>query len=121
MTMKGVVFLGNRKCALVDVPVPQPGYGEALVKIRASGICGSDLHVYRSDTVSDQIRGHEPCGEVVAIGPGVRRVKPGDRVVIYQHQGCGVCYECATGEMVACRNGKQVVIVVVITPRVMTA
>jgi len=100
--MKGIVFLGDRRCETREVPKPEPGPGEALIRIMASGICGSDLHVYRSPYLSDQVRGHEPCGVVEAVGPGVLRVKPGDRVSVHHHQGCGVCHNCARGETVAC-------------------
>jgi len=102
--MKGVVFLGNRRCEVRNVPVAEPGHGEVLIRIMATGICGSDLHVYRSDTQSDQVRGHEPCGVVESLGPGVVRLKPGDRVAVQHHQGCGVCYHCLQGETVPCSN-----------------
>jgi len=84
--------------------MPEPGRGEVLLRVEATGICGSDLHVYRGDQASDQIRGHEPCGAVVAVGPDVIRLKPGDRVTVHHHQGCGVCYHCVQGETVCCRN-----------------
>jgi threonine dehydrogenase-like Zn-dependent dehydrogenase len=100
--MKGVVFLGNRRCEVREFPIPKPGRGEALLRIKATGICGSDLHVYRSEKATDQIRGHEPSGVVEAVGADVMRVKPGDRVTVHHHQGCGVCPACATGETVAC-------------------
>jgi len=100
--MKGVVFLGNRQLEVRDFPVPEPGHGEVLIKIIASGICGSDLHVYRGVHVPGQIAGHEPAGIVVAVGPGVCRVRVGDRVSVHHHEGCGVCQHCARGETVAC-------------------
>jgi len=104
--MKGVVFLGGRRCEVREFPVPEPEHGEALIRIEATGICGSDLHVYRSDQTSDQIRGHEPCGIVERVGPNVKRLKPGDRVSVHHHLGCGVCAQCARGEVVACANKK---------------
>lgn len=100
--MKGVVFLGNRQLEVRDFPVPEPGHGEVLIKVIASGICGSDLHVYRGIHVPGQIAGHEPAGIVVAVGPGVCRVRVGDRVSVHHHEGCGVCQHCARGETVAC-------------------
>lgn len=106
-TMKGVVFLGDRKCSVRDFPVPTPGPGEALIRIRASGVCGSDLHTYRSgQSDENQIRGHEPCGVIETVGPNVVRVKPGDRVAIPHHQGCGACHECASGNAVFCPSDK---------------
>ena len=100
--MKGIVLLGNRRCEVREFPQPEPGHGEVLIRILASGICGSDLHVYRGPESSDQIRGHEPCGVVEEVGPGVVRLQPGDRVSVHHHHGCGVCANCARGETVAC-------------------
>lgn len=105
--MKGVVFLGGRKCEVREFPVPEPGRDEALVRIQASGVCGSDLHTYRSNQNSpEQIRGHEPCGIVESAGADVVRVKPGDRVAVPHHQGCGTCHECASGNTVFCPDNK---------------
>ena len=106
--MKGIVFLGNRRCEVRDFPVAEPGRGQVLLRIEATGICGSDLSVYRSGQATDQIRGHEPCGVVEKLGPDIVRLKVGDRVSVHHHQGCGVCPICATGEVVACQNGKHV-------------
>jgi threonine dehydrogenase-like Zn-dependent dehydrogenase len=100
--MKGVVFLGQCRAEVREFPTPKPGIGEVLLRVEATGICGSDLHVYRSETATEQIRGHEPSGTVEEIGPGVVGLKPGDRVSVHHHQGCGVCAACARGETVAC-------------------
>ena len=54
--MKGIVFLGDRRCEVREFPVPEPATGEVLIRIKATGICGSDLHVYRDATATDQIR-----------------------------------------------------------------
>jgi (R,R)-butanediol dehydrogenase/meso-butanediol dehydrogenase/diacetyl reductase len=108
-TMKGVVFAGGRHCEVRTVPVPQPGHGEVLVRVRAAGICGSDLHVYRRDEATDQVRGHEASGVVEAVGPGTLRLRPGDRVSVHHHQGCGVCPLCARGETVACSVRHEIV------------
>ena len=74
------------------------------MRIRASGMCGSDLHFYRAPGPSGEngvmvIQGHEPCGEIVAVGPGVPEgsSKVGDRVLIHHYWGCGVCIDCRTG------------------------
>jgi (R,R)-butanediol dehydrogenase/meso-butanediol dehydrogenase/diacetyl reductase len=107
--MKGVIFTGGRRCEVRDVPVPRPGHGEVLVGVRAAGICGSDLHVYRRQEASDQVRGHEAAGVVEAVGPGVLRLRPGQRVSIHHHQGCGVCPDCARGETVACSVKHEIV------------
>ncbi len=107
--MKGIVFLGNRRCEVRDFTVPTPGRGEALLRIMATGICGSDLHVYRDAKSAEQIRGHEPCGVVESVGPDVTRLKPGDRVTVHHHQGCGACPACAHGQVVACSGGKLLI------------
>lgn len=105
--MKGIVFTGKRTVAVREFPVPQPGYGEALIRILATGICGSDLHVYRGERDMNQIGGHEASGEVVALGEGIVRLRVGDRVSVHHHQGCGVCDMCARGETVRCRYRHQ--------------
>src|SRR5215475_13149229 len=81
--MKGVVFLGDRKLELRDFPDPTPGPRDVVLEIKASGMCGSDLHVYRAAFKAGDdssgfkrgaepvIAGHEPCGIVVAVGTGV--------------------------------------------------
>jgi len=105
--MKGIVFLGNRRCEVREFPVPEPGPGEVLLRIKATGICGSDLSVYRSETSSDQIRGHEPCGVIEKVAPDVTHLKVGDRVTVHHHQGCGSCPACVEGEVVACIGHKR--------------
>ncbi|MBU3732797.1 MAG: iditol 2-dehydrogenase, partial [Beijerinckiaceae bacterium] len=63
--MRGVAFSGDCKVGFIDVPDPTPGPGEVVLEIKASGMCGSDLHVYRtsrSGQSAEIIRGHEPCG-----------------------------------------------------------
>lgn len=102
--MKGVVFTGNRRLEVRDLPTPEPGPGEVRIKVMASGICGSDLHVWRGAETYGQVAGHEPSGIVDALGPGMLRLKVGDRVTVHHHQGCGVCPACAGGEVVLCSN-----------------
>ncbi|WP_079927351.1 alcohol dehydrogenase catalytic domain-containing protein, partial [Mycobacterium sp. AT1] len=100
--MQGVVFFGDRKLELRTFPDPEPAQGEVVVRIRASGMCGSDLHFYRGGPAGPPgtiIQGHEPCGEVYSIGPGVNetQIAPGDRVMIHHYWGCGSCEECRSG------------------------
>jgi threonine dehydrogenase-like Zn-dependent dehydrogenase len=106
--MQGIVFTGNRGLEVRDFPVPEPGHGEVRLKIMATGICGSDLHVYRAEQVPGQIAGHEPSGVVEALGPGCERLRVGDRVSAHHHQGCGTCHQCARGEVVACVRNQVV-------------
>lgn len=91
---------------LEEVTVEEPRFGEVLVKIAASGICGSDLHVVhnRSNVGKDRpvILGHEGAGVVEAVGPGVRDLKRGDHVVMAMFGPCGHCDQCNAGKMQFC-------------------
>jgi threonine dehydrogenase-like Zn-dependent dehydrogenase len=115
--MKGVVLPGDRKVQMLDFPDPVPGPGEVVLEIRASGMCGSDLKYYRAaggaaslgfkTSGGPVIAGHEPCGVVAAVGPGVpeNQARPGMRVMQHHYRGCGVCEHCATGWMQLCVEG----------------
>jgi threonine dehydrogenase-like Zn-dependent dehydrogenase len=110
--MKAVLFPGDREVAVVERPTPQPSPGQALVRVRASAICRSDMSLYYGKpivggeaTATGQIvPGHEPAGEVVAAGDGVTAVTPGDRVAIYLGVGCGNCEFCRSGYLFLCRT-----------------
>jgi len=109
--MKAAVLTGPGKVEVRDVPEPQIGGDDAvLVRNRAVGICGSDLHYYLSDSVgADRVRypfipGHECAGVIEAAGRGVTRVKPGSAVVIEPAVSCGTCDQCRTGRPHTCRK-----------------
>jgi threonine dehydrogenase-like Zn-dependent dehydrogenase len=109
--MPGVILPGDSTVAFKEFPVPEPGHGQVLIRMRASSICGSDIRaIYREhlgkgpEGYQGVIAGHEPCGQVVKAGPGCRKFKPGDRVVIYHISGCGLCDECQHGYMISCRS-----------------
>jgi threonine dehydrogenase-like Zn-dependent dehydrogenase len=111
LTMTGVVLPGDRTVAYREEPVPVPGYGQVLVEMKASGICGSDIRaIYREhlgtgdEAYRNVIAGHEPCGRIVQTGPGCKRFCAGDRVVIYHISGCGVCEDCRAGYMISCTS-----------------
>ena len=88
--MRGVTFLGNRPAEIREFPDPHAGPGEAVVKIRASGLCGTDLHRYRGSEPVDMITGHEPCGVIEELGPGAPpALAIGDRVMCHHYAGCG--------------------------------
>lgn len=109
--MKGLVFLGDRRLDFIEVPDPVPGHGEVVVEIKASGMCGSDLHPYRAafdpaiPLRNRYIGGHEPAGVVVAVGPGVSPhvARPGQRVMVHHYHGCAACAHCRTGWPQLCR------------------
>lgn len=90
---------------LRHVPIPRPGPGQALLRIRASGICGTDLHIHQGRMAMPlpSILGHEPVGEVEEVGEGVTSIRVGDRVgVPWVQAGCGECDACARGKMQHC-------------------
>ena len=96
--MRGIVFTGNRGAEIRDFPDPHAGPGEAIVKIRASGLCGTDLHFYRGSVGAETISGHEPCGVIEELGAGAPdSLKVGDRVVCHHYSGCGTCELCCMG------------------------
>lgn len=104
--MRGVVFTGNRRTEIRNFPDPKAGPGEAVVKIRASGLCGTDLHLYRAEKPSDMVSGHEPCGEIVELGAGAPPgLRVGDRVMVHHYAGCAVCEICAMGYEQLCFKG----------------
>lgn len=109
--MQGVILPGQRKVEIQEFPVPEPGYGQVLIQMKASSICGSDLRaIYREhlgagpEAYQNVIAGHEPCGQIVAVGPDSKRFKVGDRVIIYHISGCGVCNDCREGYMISCTS-----------------
>lgn len=101
--MKAAIIHAPRDLRVDELPEPSPGQGEVLVRIRAGGICGSDLHYYlHGGTGTIRLRepmvlGHEIAGEVEAVGPGVTRVAPGDRVAVNPSLPCGHCRYCEKG------------------------
>jgi len=112
-TMKAAYLPGNSTVLLKEVPVPEPGHGEVLIAVKASTICGSDIRaIYHEhlgkgpEGYQGVIAGHEPCGQIVETGPGCRRFKSGDRVIVYHISGCGVCNDCRRGYMISCTSGE---------------
>lgn len=101
--MQGAVFVGDRKVELRDFPDPEPAPNEVVVAIRASGMCGTDLHMYRAAAGGGQaesvIAGHEPAGVVYAVGDSVspETASVGDRVMVHHYAGCATCDHCRSG------------------------
>ena len=113
--MKGVYFAGDRTIEMIDFPDPEPGPREVIVQMKASGMCGSDLHGYRAPkSVRSQrppnVGGHEPCGVVVARGSSVTEDEApiGMRAMIYHYSGCEKCKMCMIGYYQMCLNGSVV-------------
>jgi threonine dehydrogenase-like Zn-dependent dehydrogenase len=116
--MRGVVFLGARKLEVREFSDPTPGPGEVVVAMKASGMCGSDLHAFRAASNAATalglgggggpvIAGHEPCGIVAARGAGVSEADAptSQRVMIHHYRGCGRCKHCRVGWSQLCPHG----------------
>lgn len=95
--MKAALFKhAGEPLAVEQLPDPQPGRGQVLLKVRCAGICGSDLHMTEVADVLplNSVLGHEYAGEVIALGEGVQTLSIGDRVVAFPITGCGECKTC---------------------------
>ena len=119
--MRGITFLGDRELEIRDFPDPKPGPGEVILQMKASGMCGSDLHAYRASRkgggmaaslglggdAGPVIAGHEPCGVVAERGAGVTEAEApiGQRVMQHHYKGCGLCKHCRTGWSQLCGKG----------------
>lgn len=104
---QGVVLGARDEVALEQIRVADPGPGEVLVRIEASGVCHSDLHVIEEDGWGHPypvLLGHEGAGTVEALGDGVRGLAPGDRVVLGWKTACGACATCRRGDPRRCRR-----------------
>jgi L-iditol 2-dehydrogenase len=103
-TMLAAFNDGKNKIELKDVPVPSPDPGEVLLRVRACGVCGSDLHSYRGDVpaLPSISPGHEFAGEVAEVGEAVHRFASGDRVVVEPWRTCRKCTYCRTGSYQLC-------------------
>ncbi len=100
--MKVAMWYNNRDVRIEDKPTPKIGRSEVLVRVEASGICGSDvLEWYRIDR-APLILGHEVSGQIVAVGEGVKRYKEGDRVSAAHHVPCNTCHYCRSGRHTVC-------------------
>ena len=110
--MKAAILHGIRDIRIEDVEKPAVGPGEALVRVRAVGVCGSDVHYYLNGRIGTQvvraphILGHEAAGEVVEVGEGVKNLSPGTRVAIEPGIPCGRCEHCKRGRNNICPDVK---------------
>ena len=107
--MRALVYTAPRELELQDVPVPRLESGTVLVRVRAVGVCGSDLEGFLGKSkrrVPPLVLGHEFSGEVAELGPGVRDFRVGDRVAVYPLIPCGRCRYCALGRQHICPERK---------------
>ncbi len=100
--MRAAMYYANDDVRIVDVPKPKIGGGEILVKVRASGICGSDVMEWYRKPKAPLVLGHEIAAEVVEVGAGVDTIKRGARVFVSHHVPCGQCRYCRAGHETVC-------------------
>jgi len=98
------VYYRNSDVRVEERPVPVIGDGELLVKVIASGICGSDVMEWYRIKKAPRVLGHEMAGDIVAIGKGVRDYKVGDRVFVSHHVPCDFCHYCNSGHQSVCET-----------------
>ena len=105
--MRANVFQAKNKFQMMEVPRPKAGYGEALIRITLTTICGTDLHIVRGEySVRPGLTiGHEPVGIIEEIGPGVSGYHLGDRVLVGAITPCGQCAACLSGHPAQCGHG----------------
>ncbi len=109
--MKALLLSEYNQLDIADLPAPVPGADEILVRVAACGICGSDVHGYDGTSgrrIPPIVMGHEAAGVVSAVGPGVSKFKPGDRVTFDSTVYCGQCEFCLLGDINLCNN-RQVI------------
>ena len=105
--MKAIALLEPRRFEIQDRPVPQRGPDDVLIKVRAVGICGSDLHAFHGNqpfVTYPRVLGHEVAGQVTAVGSDVGTLTAGDRVCVDLVINCGHCYPCRIGRPNCCVN-----------------
>jgi L-iditol 2-dehydrogenase len=102
--MKVAVYYGKDDIKIEDMPVPEIGAGELLIKVSASGICGSDvMHWYRAGK-TPLVLGHEIAGEIIEVGTGVAAYSKGDRISASHHVPCNTCQYCLKGHHTVCET-----------------
>jgi L-iditol 2-dehydrogenase len=108
-TMQAAVYRGVGDVRVETIPVPKIGAGELLLRVHTCGICGTDLKKIATGSHSaPRIFGHETSGVVAAVGAGVTKFKPGDRVVVFHHIPCRECFYCQQKTFAQCETYKKV-------------
>jgi threonine dehydrogenase-like Zn-dependent dehydrogenase len=103
-TMKALVFRGPGKIAIEDVPIPRPDYGEAVLRVTLTTICGTDVHILRGEypVKPGLVIGHEAVGVIHELGPGVSGYRKSERVLVGAITPCGRCNACLSGDLSQC-------------------
>src|ERR1700720_4677693 len=116
-TMRAGVYRDKGVVRVEEVPVPEVGEGEVLIKVAACGICGTDIKkIFQRYVEPPQILGHELAGTVVAVGRGVTKWTPGDRVMSFHHTPCGRCFYCEKRLISQCKQYKTTGLTAGFTP-----
>jgi L-iditol 2-dehydrogenase len=103
-TMKVAMYYNNNDVRIEEMPVPTIGDNELLVKVKASGICGSDVMEWYRIKKAPRVLGHEITGDIVAVGKNVKRYKIGDRVFVSHHVPCDTCRFCKDNQQTLCHT-----------------
>lgn len=111
-SMTGAYLPGDSTVRFKTYRIPALRHGEVLIQMKSSTICGSDIRCIYHEHLGKgpegyrdgMIAGHEPCGQIAAVGPGTRRFAVGDRVIVYHISGCGLCNDCRRGYMISCTS-----------------
>ena len=105
--MKSCVITSPFHYEIREVPIPEPGDNEVLIQMKAAGVCGSDLHIYKGEnplSTYPLVPGHENAGIVAKVGKNVTNVQPGDHVVVDLVITCGTCWQCTHGRENVCEH-----------------
>jgi len=104
LKMKATVFHSPNNIGVEEVPRPNAGIGEAVIRITLTTICGTDLHILRGEypVKSGLVIGHEPVGVIEELGAGVTGYKTGERVLVGAITPCGQCLACLSGQLAQC-------------------
>jgi L-iditol 2-dehydrogenase len=106
--MRAVVYRGQNDLRVEEIPRPEPGPGEMLVRVDASGICGTDIKkIQKGLLAGPRVFGHEIAGTVAALGRGARGFREGQRVVLHHHIPCGACFFCGLTAYAQCETYKR--------------
>lgn len=105
--MRVAMYYSNQDVRLEELPAPTPGPGEVLLRVQASGICGTDVLEWYRRKQAPAVLGHEVAGEVVETGAGVTGFAPGDRIVATHHVPCNDCHHCRSGHASVCQLMRQ--------------
>jgi alcohol dehydrogenase len=102
--MRALVFRGPNQIGIESVPIPKPGYGEVIIRVTLTTICGTDVHILKGEypVKPGLVIGHEPVGVIYEIGPGVKDYSVGARVLVGAITPCGQCEYCLSGKLSQC-------------------